>query len=32
MGNIENDFEKGTAGGSVEALQVIAQVANVWLE
>lgn len=32
MGNIENDFEKGAAGGSIDALQVIAEVAKGWLE
>lgn len=32
MGNIENDFEKGAASGSVEALQAIAQVARGWLK
>jgi uridine phosphorylase len=31
MGSIENDFEKGEAGGSVDALQVIAQAAKAWL-
>jgi len=32
MGNIENDFEKGDAGGSIDALQVITEVAKGWLE
>jgi len=32
MGNIENDFEKGSAGGSLEALQVVAQAAKGWLQ
>lgn len=32
MGNIENDFEKGDAGGSIDALQVIVQVVRGWLE
>jgi len=32
MGNIENDFEKGEAGGSIDALQVIVQVVRDWLE
>ncbi len=30
MGNIENDFEKGAAGGSLDALQIIAQTAKSW--
>ncbi len=32
MGNVENDFEKGAAQGSHEALQVIRLVAKRWLE
>ena len=32
MGSIENDFEKGDAGGSIDALQVIAEVVRGWLE
>jgi uridine phosphorylase len=32
MGNIENDFEKGDAGGSIDALQVIVRAARGWLE
>ena len=31
MGNIENDFEKGAVGGSLDALQVISQAAKGWL-
>jgi uridine phosphorylase len=31
MGNIENDFEKGAEGGSLDALQVISQAAKSWL-
>jgi hypothetical protein len=31
MDHIENDFEKGIADGSVDALQVITQVAKGWL-
>lgn len=32
MGNVENDFEKGAAQGSHDALQVIRLVAQRWLE
>jgi uridine phosphorylase len=31
MGNIENDFEKGEAQGSLDALEVISQAAEAWL-
>ncbi len=31
MGNIENDFEKGEAQGSTDAIEVITQAAGVWL-
>jgi len=31
MGNIENDFEKGEAQGSWNAIKVIAKAASVWL-
>ena len=31
MGNVENDFEKGEAQGSLDAVEVISQSAKVWL-
>jgi uridine phosphorylase len=31
MGNVENDFEKGEAQGSLDAIEVIAQAAEAWL-
>ena len=31
MGNVENDFEKGEAQGSLDAIKVIAQAAAAWL-
>ena len=31
MGNVENDFEKGEAQGSLDAIKVIAQAASAWL-
>jgi uridine phosphorylase len=31
MGNVENDFEKGAHGGSLDALQVLAAAARGWL-
>jgi hypothetical protein len=31
MGNIENDFEKGAAQGSLDALRVIELAARGWL-
>ena len=31
MGNVENDFEKGEAQGSLDAVEVISQAAKVWL-
>jgi uridine phosphorylase len=31
MGNVENDFEKGEAQGSLDAIEVIAQAASSWL-
>jgi uridine phosphorylase len=31
MGNVENDFEKGEAQGSLDAIQVISQAAEAWL-
>jgi uridine phosphorylase len=31
MGNVENDFEKGEAEGSLDAIQVISQAAEAWL-
>jgi uridine phosphorylase len=32
MGNIENDFEKGEAQGSLDAIEVITKAARAWLE
>jgi hypothetical protein len=32
MGNIENDFEKGEAQGSSDAIEVITKAARAWLE
>lgn len=32
MGTIENDFEKGATGGSLDALQVISQASKYWLD
>ena len=31
MGNVENDFEKGEAQGSLDAVEVISQAAKAWL-
>lgn len=31
MGNVENDFEKGEAQGSLDAIEVISQAAEAWL-
>jgi uridine phosphorylase len=31
MGNVENDFEKGEAQGSLDAIEVISQAAKAWL-
>jgi uridine phosphorylase len=31
MGNVENDFEKGGAQGSLTALEVMTQAAEAWL-
>ena len=31
MGNVENDFEKGEAQGSLDAIEVIAEAAEAWL-
>jgi uridine phosphorylase len=31
MGNVENDFEKGEAQGSLDATEVISQAAEAWL-
>jgi len=31
MGNIENDFEKGEAQGSLDALDVLSRAAKAWL-
>jgi len=31
MGNVENDFEKGEAEGSLDAMEVISQAAEAWL-
>jgi uridine phosphorylase len=31
MGNVENDFEKGEAQGSLDAIEVISQAAETWL-
>ena len=31
MGNVENDFEKGEAQGSLDAVEVISQAAKTWL-
>lgn len=31
MGNVENDFEKGEAQGSTDAIEVIARMAGAWL-
>ncbi len=31
MGNVENDFEKGEAGGSLAALELLDQAASLWL-
>jgi uridine phosphorylase len=31
MGNIENDFEKGEAQGSLDAMKVITKAARAWL-
>jgi len=31
MGNVENDFKKGEAQGSLDAVEVISQAAKVWL-
>jgi uridine phosphorylase len=30
MGNVENDFEKGEAQGSLDAIDVISQAAKAW--
>jgi uridine phosphorylase len=32
MGNVENDFEKGEAQGSLDALDMLSQAAKAWLE
>lgn len=32
MGNVENDFEKGEANGSLAALELLNQAANLWLK
>jgi len=31
MGNVENDFEKGEAQGSLDAIEVLSQAADAWL-
>jgi hypothetical protein len=31
MGNVDNDFEKGEAQGSLDAVEVISQAAKAWL-
>ena len=31
MGNVENDFEKGEAQGSLDAIEVLSQAAKAWL-
>ncbi len=31
MGNVENDFEKGEANGSLAALELLNQAASLWL-